>query len=78
MIECISCTNKFKEDELAEHISEVHGSSTASAKDTALALIVNSNIMTDILNETFFFNVMSVQKNFNIKLNLNSTKTSNI
>jgi hypothetical protein len=38
---------------LAVHISAVHGSSIASAKDTALALIVNSNIMTDILNKTF-------------------------
>ena len=54
LIECIYCTNKFKEDELAEHISAVHGSSTALAKDTALAVIVNSNIMTDILNTTFF------------------------
>ena len=38
---------------MAVHISAVHGSSIASAKDTALALIVNSNIMTDILNKTF-------------------------
>ena len=59
---------------MAEHISEVHGSSTASAKDTALALIVNSNIITDIFNETFFFKCDECTEEFQYQTKLEQHK----
>ena len=51
---------------MAEPVSAVHGSSMASAKNTALAFVVNNNNMTDILSKMYFA-VVSSQKNFNIK-----------